>query len=90
MYILSYWSATIATLKNRLASRALASLATLQDRMTLMRDTVLIEGKKSETLEGGLETIVARHVRRLNSRYLLSYIQQYAEWDRVSLVCAPM
>jgi predicted Zn-dependent peptidase len=80
----------VGALNNQLASRALSSLARLQDRMTMMRDTVLAETRKSGTLEGGLEAIVARHVRELNSANLLSYIRQYAEWDRVSLVCAPI
>lgn len=80
----------VEALKNQLASRALASLANLQDRMTLMRDTVLAETGRSGTLEGGLEAIVTHHARELNSDNLLSYIRQYAEWDRVSLVCAPI
>ena len=58
--------------------------------MTLMRDTVLAETRESGMLEGGLEAIVGRHARELNSGSLLSYIRQYAEWDRVSLVCAPI
>ncbi len=77
-------------LRNRLASRALSSLAGLQDRMTLMRDTVLAETRESGTLEGGLEAIVGRYARELTSASLLSYIRQHAEWDRVSLVCAPI
>ena len=80
----------VEALRNRLASRALSSLARLQDRMTLMRDTVLAETRESGTLEGGLEAIVGRYARELNSDSLLSYIRQYAEWDRVSLVCAPI
>lgn len=80
----------VEALRNRLASRALSSLARLQDRMTLMRDTVLAETRKSGKLEGGLEAVVARHARELNSGNLLSYIRHYAEWDRVSLVCAPI
>ena len=80
----------VGALRNRFASRALSSLAGLQDRMTLMRDTVLTQTVKSGTLEGGLEAVVAHHARELNSGNLLSYIRQYAEWDRVSLVCAPI
>lgn len=80
----------VEALRNRLASRALSSLTRLPDRMTLMRDTVLAETGKSGTLEGGLEAIVARHARELNSANLLSYIRQYAEWERVSIVCAPI
>ena len=76
------------TLRNRLVSRALSSLAGIQDRMILMRDSAL--ARQSGTLEGGLEALVARHVRGLNSGDLLYYIRQYAEWDRVSLVCAPI
>ena len=75
-------------LTNRLVTRALTSLARVQDRMILMRDSVL--ARQSGTLEGGLEALVARHVRGLNCGDLLSYIRQYAEWDRVSLVCAPI
>ena len=80
----------VEALRNRLASRALSSLARLQDRMTLMRDTVLAETRKSGTLEGGLEAIVTRRAQELSIGNLLSYIRQYAEWDRVSLVCAPI
>ena len=80
----------VEALRNRLSSRALSSLSRLQDRMTLMRDIVLAESGKSGTLEGGLGAIVVRYTRELNSGNLLDYIQQYAAWDRVSLVCAPI
>ena len=80
----------VEALKNRFASRALSSLAKLQDRMTLMRDATLAEIRKSGKLEGGLEAIITHRVRELNSDKLLSYIQQYAEWDRVSIVRGPV
>ena len=80
----------VEALGNRLASRALSSLSGLQDRMTLMRDTVLAENGQTGTQEGSLEAIVTSHARQLSSGKLLSYIRQYAEWDRVSLVCAPV
>ena len=63
-------------LRKRLLSRALSSLARLQDRMTLMRDTVLAETGESGTLEGGLEAIVGRHAREWSSGGLLTYIRQ--------------
>ena len=80
----------VEALRNRLASRALSSLARLQDRMTLMRDTALTQAGKSATLKGGLESIVAGHAREQDSGKLLSYVRQYAESGRVSLVCAPI
>ncbi len=80
----------VDALKNRLASRALSSLAIPQDRMTMMRDAALAEIGKSKKLEGGLDALVAQRARELNSSKLLSYIRNYAEWDRVSLVCGPI
>ena len=80
----------VQALSNRFLNRALSSLSGLQDRMILMRDTVLTTSEESVTLEGGLEAIVTRHARQLSPDKLLSYIRQYAEWDRVSLVCAPV
>ncbi len=80
----------MAALRNRLASRALSSLASLQDRMTLMRDTVPAGSGKSGTLDGGLEAVIIRRAGELNADDFLSYIRQYAKWDLVSLVCAPI
>ena len=80
----------MAALRNRLASRALSSLASLQDRMTLMRDTVPAGNGKSGTLDGGIEAVIIRRAGELNADDFLSYIHQYAKWDLVSLVCAPI
>ena len=55
-----------------------------------MRDIALHESRTSETLEDGFEAIVLRNVGELSFDKLSSYIRRYAEWDRVSLVCAPI
>ena len=77
----------VAALRNRFATRALSSLEELQDRMTLMRDTVMTETRKSRTLQGGMEIIVTQKVGELNIESLLSYIRQCAKWENVSLLC---
>ena len=59
----------------------IAALETVDGRPV----TLLLGG-----LDRGLEAIIARHARVLNTANLLSYIRQYAEWDRVSIVCAPI
>ena len=54
--------------------------------MTLMRDVILDEDRES----GTLEAIIDRRTQGLSTGKLRSYIEQYAKWDRVSLVCAPV
>ena len=80
----------VSALANRLECRALSSLSGPLDRMTLMRDTLLVQTGFAGTVAGGLEDIVASRVRNLDVGDLVSYIRQYAEWDRVSIVCAPV
>ena len=77
----------VVALRNRFATRALSSLEERQDRMTLMRDTVMTETRKSRTLQGGMEIIVTRKVGELNIESLLNYIRQCAKWENVSLLC---
>ena len=76
----------VVALRNRFATRALSSLEELQDRMTLMRDTVMTETRKSRTLQGGMEIIVTRKVGELNIESLLDYIRKCAKWENVSLL----
>ena len=80
----------VEMLRNRYATRALSSLAQMQDRMILMRDIALSKSREPGSLEEDLENFVTRNVQKLTSHSLLSYIRRYAEWDRVSLVYAPI
>ena len=80
----------VEALRNRFVCRALSSLSEPQDRMTLLKDILLSESINIGTMEGSIEAIVDSHVRKLSTGKLLSYVRNYAEWGRVSLICVPI